>query len=59
MPISLIPKSFFDIHLSIANEIVSSKIYDKRNDFEKISVLFLEGGVPRCASSGEMRQYAC
>ena len=26
--------SFIDLHLSISNDIVSTKIYDKRDDFE-------------------------
>ena len=25
--------AFFDLHLSISNDIVSTKIYDKRDDF--------------------------
>ena len=29
---------FLDLHLSIANGFVSSKIYDKRDDFDKLSV---------------------
>ena len=26
--------AFLDLHLSISNDIVSTKIYDKRNDFD-------------------------
>ena len=26
--------TFFDLHLSISNDIVSTKIYDKRDDFD-------------------------
>ena len=26
--------AFFDLHLSISNDIVSTKIYDKREDFD-------------------------
>ena len=26
--------SFFDLHLSISNDIISTKIYDKRDDFD-------------------------
>ena len=26
--------AFFDLHLSISNDIVSTKIYDKRDDFD-------------------------
>ena len=40
---------FLDLHLSVANGFVSSKIYDKRND-SKFSVL--DGDVPRRASYG-------
>ena len=29
-----------DLHLSISNDIVSSKIYDKRNDFEIVNFSF-------------------
>ena len=40
---------FLDLNLSIKNDIVSSKIYDKRNDFyfEIVNFPFLDGGVPR------------
>ena len=43
---------FLDLNLSIRNGIVSSKIYDKRNDFyfEKVNFPFLDGDVPRCPS---------
>ena len=36
---------FLDLNLSITNEIVSSKIYDKRDDFnfEIVNFLFLDG----------------
>ena len=27
-------KAFFDIHLFLSNDIVSTKIYDKRDDFD-------------------------
>ena len=45
---------FFDLHLSIANGFVSSKIYDKRHDFDfdKVNFPFLDGDVPRRASYG-------
>ena len=46
--------SFLDLDLSITNGIVSSKIYDKRDDFKrKILILkfpFLDGYVPRVPS---------
>ena len=43
-----------DIHLSIANGFVSSKMYDKRDDFDSdiVNFPFLDGGVPRRASYG-------
>ena len=43
---------FLDLHLSIANGFVSSKIFDKRDDFDFDIVNFqvLDGGAPRCAS---------
>ena len=45
---------FLDLHLSIANGFVSSKIYDKRDDFDLdiVNVPFLDGDVPRRASYG-------
>ena len=45
---------FLDLHLSIANGFVSSKIYDKRDDFDFDIVNFpsLDGVVPRRASYG-------
>ena len=45
---------FLDFILSITNGIVSSKIYDKRDDFnfEKVNFLFLDGDVPRSPSYG-------
>ena len=43
---------FLDLHLSIANGFVSSKIYDKRDDFDFDIVYFplLDDDVPRRAS---------
>ena len=43
---------FFDLNLSITNGIVSSKIYEKRDDFkfEIVNFPFLDGDVP-CFSS--------
>ena len=44
---------FLDLHLSIANGFVSSKIYDERDDFDFDIVnfpLFFDGDVPRRAS---------
>ena len=45
---------FLDLHLSVANGFVSSKIYDKRDefDFDMLNFPFLDGDVPRRASYG-------
>ena len=45
---------FLDLNLSITNGIVSSKIYDKRDDFyfEIVNFSFLDGDVPRSPSYG-------
>ena len=42
------------MHLSISNDIFSTKIYDKRDDFdfEIVNFPFLDGGVPRSTSYG-------
>ena len=44
--------AFLDLHLSISNETVSTKIYDKRDDFDFdiVNFPFLDGGVPRSTS---------
>ena len=49
---------FLDLHLSVANGFVSSKIYDKRDDFDFdiVNFPFLDGDVPRRASYGKSRQ---
>ena len=46
--------AFLDLHLSISNGIVSTKIYDKRDDFdfEIVNFPFLDGDVPRSTSYG-------
>ena len=43
-----------DLHLSISNSFVSSKIYDKRDDFDFdiVNFPFLDGDVPRRPSYG-------
>ena len=43
---------FFDLHLSISNDIVSTKMYDKGDDFEFeiVNFLFVDGDVPRSTS---------
>ena len=45
---------FLDLHLSISNDIVSSKIYEKCGDidFDIVNFPFLDGDVPRCPSYG-------
>ena len=46
--------AFLDLHLSISNDIVSTKIYDKRDefDFEIVNLQFLDGDAPRSTSYG-------
>ena len=46
--------AFLDLHLSISNDIVPTKIYDKRDDFdfEIVNFPFLDGDVPRSTSYG-------
>ena len=46
--------AFLDLHLSISNDIVSIKIYDKRDDFyfEIVNFPFLDGDVPHSTSYG-------
>ena len=46
--------SFLDLHLSISDGFVKTKIYDKRDDFDFdiVSFPFLDGDVPRSASYG-------
>ena len=46
--------TLLDLHLSISNDIVSTKIYDKRNDFnfEIVNFPLLDGDVPRSTSYG-------
>ena len=46
--------AFLDLHLSISNDIVSSKMYNKRDDFdfEIVNFPFLDGDVPRSTSYG-------
>ena len=45
---------FLDLHLSISNGFVSSKIYDKRDDFDFdiVNFPFLDGDVSRSTSYG-------
>ena len=45
---------FLDLHLSISNGFVSSKIYDKHDDFDFdiVNFSFLDGDVPRSTSYG-------
>ena len=46
--------AFLDLHLSISYDIVSTQIYDKRDDFdfEIVNFPFLDGDVPRSTSYG-------
>ena len=45
---------FLDLHLSILDGFVPSKIYDKRDDFDSdiVNFPFLDGDVPRTTSYG-------
>ena len=44
--------AYLDLHLSISNDIISTRIYDKRDDFdfEIVNFPFLDGDVPRSTS---------
>ena len=46
--------AFLHFHLSISNDFSSSKIYDKRDDFdfEIVNFQLLDGDVPRSTSHG-------
>ena len=46
--------AFLDLNLSIHNDIVSTKIYDKRDDFnfDIVNFPFLDGDVPQRPSYG-------
>ena len=46
--------AFLDLHLSISNDIVSTKIYDTRDDFdfEIVNFQLLDGDGPRSTSYG-------
>ena len=53
--------SFLDLNLSITHGIVSSKIYDKRYDFnfEIVNFPFLDGDVPRSSYGVYISQLIC
>ena len=42
--------SFLDLHLSISDGFVKTKIYDKLDDFDIVNFPFLDGDVPRSTS---------
>ena len=44
--------AFIDLHLSISNDIVPTKIYDECDDFEIINFPFFDGDVPCSTSNG-------
>ena len=44
--------SFLDLHLSISDGFVKTKIYDQQDDFDIVNFPFLDGDVPRSASYG-------
>ena len=52
--VSDIEASFLDLHLSISDGFVQTKIYDKRDDFDFdiVNFPFLDGDVPRSTSYG-------
>ena len=43
--------SFLDLHLSISDGFVKTKIYDKRDDFDIVNFPILDNDVPRSTSS--------
>ena len=45
-----IEAQFLDLNLSISNGTVSTKIYDKRDDFDIVNLSILDGDVPRRTS---------
>ena len=47
-----IEAAFLDLNFSIHNDIVSTKTYDKRDDFYIVNFLFLDGDVPQRPSYG-------
>ena len=51
--------AFLDLHLSISYDIVSTKIYDKRDDFdfEIVNFPFLDGDVPRSMESISLNSF--
>ena len=42
--------SFLDLHLSISDGFVKTKIYDKRDDFDIVNFPFIDGDAPRSTS---------
>ena len=52
--------SFLDLHLSISNGFVKTKIYDKRDDFDFdiVNFPFLDCDVPRSTSYGSFSTYS-
>ena len=43
---------FLDLHLTISDGFVPSKIYDKHDDFDIVNFPFLDGDIPRATSNG-------
>ena len=53
--------AFSDLNLSIHNDTVSTKIYDKRNDFDIVNFSFLDGdvlGVPLMVYISQLHRFA-
>ena len=51
--------AFLNLHLFISNDIVSTKIYDKRDDFdfEIVNFPYLDGGIPRPMESISLNSF--
>ena len=48
--VSYTEASFLDLHLSISDDFIKTKLYDKRDDFDSVNFSFLDGDVPRSTS---------
>ena len=44
---------FLDLHFTISDIFLSSKIYDKRDEFDVVNFLFLDGDIARATSCGD------
>ena len=48
----ILKRRFFYLNLSISNRTVTTKTYDKRDDFDVVNFRFLDGDVSRRTSNG-------